>query len=194
MRKLLSPILYPLFLIPTLIITIMFVSFSERVYDFIFPGTGEIEAIIGILVIGGFLFLLANVLMRKLEKLEKPTVADHFRQSSLWYVGLVLGLILAIQIYSTQRGALAFAELIIALVTAGLAIIVNALYLYAVTHGITKRIYQSTAKYRTTIIITILAVIVALALFAFLRYTYWNNEQEMMRPVWQNKIQQLPAP
>ncbi len=133
MKKLFTPILYPLFFIPTFIITIFFAAFSDRVYGFIFPGTGVIEALIGIIIPGGLLFLLANMLMQKVENLEAPTVTDHFRQSSLWYLGIALG----IAIFPTQ-GGLGSGMLIVALVTGGYAVSINALYLYIISRKVTK--------------------------------------------------------
>lgn len=193
MKKLLSPILYPIFLIPTFIITLLFVSFSERVYGFIFPGTGEVESLIGITVAGGFLFLLANMIMRKMEGLERPTIADHFRQSSLWYVGVVLGILLAISIYPTQRGGIAYAELLIILIVGGFAILVNALYLYAVRKGVNKLINPYVKRYGKTICVTCIAVVVGILLFGFLKYIYVTDEQERERFPIQNKIHEIQS-
>lgn len=190
-RKLISPLIYPVFLIPIFIITLLVVTFSERVYGFIFPGTGEVESLLTIALAGGLLLSVANMIMQKIEGLEEPQAEDHFRQSSLLYIGILLGTLRAISIYPTQGRGLAFGMLLVTLIAGGIAITVNALYLYAVRAGINKRMHERVKPHRTTITLTFTGLVLTIVLCGFFKYSYWSNRQDMLRPILQDQLQAI---
>ena len=98
MKKIITPILNAAFLIPLLIIAmgsieLMVQSFglsSDYIRVFEVP---YVFLTIGIIVISGIpLFWFANRLMQRIEKLRRPTIYDHFRQSIFFYFIIVYSL------------------------------------------------------------------------------------------------------
>lgn len=128
MRKIISPFIYIAFLIPAFLGFIAVISFVENSVGFLFDLNGLVELPLFVITIGSILFIIANVVIARFEKLSKPTVLDHLRQSVGFYIlGLAIVVKLAPQGFNTAalRDALRFAILIISL----WAIVINAMYI-----------------------------------------------------------------
>ena len=91
LKKILSPIVYAAFLSLALLIiyggTYFVTEFIVRSSRFV-----ELTMVSLILIIGTFLFWSANHVMQALEKLHKPKIADHLRQSCVYYLALILSI------------------------------------------------------------------------------------------------------
>ncbi len=98
MKKFITPIIHAASLIPLLIIAMGSIEFMARTFgllpDYILVFEGPyIFLTIGIIVISGIpLFWLANGVLQGLEKLQSPTIYDHFRQSIFFYFIIVYSL------------------------------------------------------------------------------------------------------
>ena len=97
MRKLITPIIYTVFLLPVTGIAVGMEALM-RALGIIGEYQGVIDLPLFLLflnsiIIFGFpLFWLANLLIQKLEKLHSPIVVDHFRQSLLYYLMVIYSL------------------------------------------------------------------------------------------------------
>lgn len=128
-KKIISPILYVAFFVPVLISTIVVVASLESTVGLSsFILTGLPELFISLIVIGSLLFWLANKLMTGLEKLLKPSILDHLRQSSLYYLAALYAL--ASLIRTGYYGGLGEAYMLTGLAISVWAVIVNIIFLY----------------------------------------------------------------
>jgi len=127
-KKILSPIIYIVFLVPFLIGTIWIITTVERTTGFLFDMSGFVELSFLILTLGTLLFWLANCAMAGFEKLLNPTSLDHFRQASLYYLIVVCTLTSLLR-YG-YHGGLGEAFLLMYLLISIWAIIINAIFLY----------------------------------------------------------------
>jgi len=188
-KKYLLPLIYPLFLLPVFFGTIFAIQTSEDLYGFIFPGTGEMEAELSILVLGLVFFIGASALMSKLERLERPKIADHFRQSSLFYLLFIIGLIHAAKGYPTERGGLGYGLLLIVVATCLWAIVVNALYLLFKSRNIVavKNIGSFVTKYRFSIFLIVVAMLIAGAVYVRKAYDYRDRTSLYQLPVFKDE-------
>ena len=86
LKKILSPIVYVAFFALTLI-NIFGLNYliAETITGSSF-GWQMITLFILILTIGTFFYWFGSYIMVKLEKLHKPKIADHFRQSIIYYL------------------------------------------------------------------------------------------------------------
>jgi cytochrome bd-type quinol oxidase subunit 2 len=91
---------------------------------------GDVDAGVGLLVIGGLIFPLATVLACRVERLRAPRRSDHFRQCSLLYAAFVLGG-LALAADRDGSGSLGFAISAVAVAAGLVGVIANALTLAA---------------------------------------------------------------
>lgn len=90
---------------------------------------GDIDGAIALLIIGMFVFSLATLLSMRLEKVQVPTVGDHFRHSSLLYViAFVVGYWL-ISTYDNLNGALQYGYTVAFFASAIFGILINGLTL-----------------------------------------------------------------
>lgn len=128
LKKIISPIIYVSFLVPLFIGIILIVATIENTIGFLFDMNGFIELPILILTLGTLLFWIANKLMAGLEKLLKPESLDHFRQSILYYLATLYGVISLLR--SGYYGGLGEAYMLMVIAISLWAIIVNAIYIY----------------------------------------------------------------
>ena len=90
-RKIITPIIHAAFLIPLLTIAMGSIERMARTFGILPDYIRVFEApyiflTIGIIVISGIpLFWLDNLLMQGIEKLHRPTIYDHLRQSIFFY-------------------------------------------------------------------------------------------------------------
>ena len=95
MKKITTPIIHAVFLIPLTFVAMGSIELIARVFgllpDYIAVfRVPYVFLIIGIIIISGIpLFWLANRLMQVLEKLRSPAIYDHFRQSIFFYFIIV---------------------------------------------------------------------------------------------------------
>lgn len=127
-KKIVSPILYVVFLFPLFMGIIAIISTIENTIGFLFDMTGFVELPILIIVLGTALFWLANKLMTELEKPLKPSNLDHLRQSSLYYIVALYALVSLIR--SGYHGGLREGSILMILVISIWAIIINIVFLY----------------------------------------------------------------
>ncbi len=87
MPKFFSPIIYSAFVLPTLLLSIWAISLIENTIGLSrFWRVGFLEAAFVVVVLGGGIFWLANVLIEKIEGSKTRTIVDHLRQSVLCYL------------------------------------------------------------------------------------------------------------
>lgn len=88
MKKIISPIVYVLFVIPVFILTINAWSLYESIFGLrqFFGRQGDLEGVILFLVVAVSTFYLGNFVIQKIDRTEQPTLQDHLRQSALFYV------------------------------------------------------------------------------------------------------------
>ncbi|OGY79046.1 MAG: hypothetical protein A3B74_04150 [Candidatus Kerfeldbacteria bacterium RIFCSPHIGHO2_02_FULL_42_14] len=142
-QKIISPIIYALFIIPGLIAGMANVIFFDTRDD-------DLELIVGNLLAGMIILILiitsiavvmtiGNIVIYKIERLKKPTKKDHIRQSLIFYLVLVLGILVTITAENTN--GLGFTYLYIIMMAATIAIVTNIIYLvYKNYHGRTNYI------------------------------------------------------
>ena len=124
-----APIIYAASLVPIIIILISILSYVENKYfGFLFGLAGIVEVIIVIATFGTLILWLANDIISGLEKLHKPSISDHVRQSIIFYLIVLLTLL---NFFSKgYNGGLHEGMLLISLLISGWAIILNAIFLY----------------------------------------------------------------
>ncbi len=126
MKKIISPIIYFTFIVPTFLGFIVVITFLENTVGFLFDLMGLIEIPLYVITLGSLFFCTACVVLTRFEKLLKPTVWDHLRQSVGFYVlTFAIGLKLVPLGYTSS---LKDALLIVTFVIAVWAIIINAVY------------------------------------------------------------------
>lgn len=115
-----SPIIYLTFIAPLLYIL--------PIVPALFETNNFSTLLISIILVGAPLFWLANMGMARIEKLLKPKVLDHFRQSGVFYFIALYVLVhyLRYGYYGTLNDAYFLPILTISIV----AIITNGLFLY----------------------------------------------------------------
>ena len=127
-NKIISPILYVVFLIPLFFGSVLIVTTVEHTIGFLFDMSGAIELLIIILTLGTRLFWFANTLMVEREKLSKPRSLDHFRQSGLYYLAMFCA------VFSLSRsgfyGGLGEGLVLLSIVISVWAITINVIFLY----------------------------------------------------------------
>ena len=127
-NKIISPILFVVFLVPLFFGSVLMVTTVEYTIGFLFDMSGAIELLIIILTLGTGLFWFANTLMVEREKLSKPRSLDHFRQSSLYYLP-VFNAIIYVSQHGIQGGLLEGYILVLAVISVW-AITINVIFLY----------------------------------------------------------------
>ena len=130
-RKLVSPLLYGLFLLPTCAGIIAVIDFLERnfVLHNLFGRTGDVDGLLALIFIGGLMFLTGNGLMKRLEGLHHPHVVDHFRQCAALYVLFAVATVVLL-VCRVESHALGYAYLVLVSAASLWAIFINAIYLY----------------------------------------------------------------
>lgn len=90
-KKIVLPIIYALFVALVLFFDTVVLAIIQMELEVAVIGT----IILCILFVGVsiLLFWLANKVMLQLEKLHRPKIVDHFRQSSICYLVLILAII-----------------------------------------------------------------------------------------------------
>ncbi|MBH41545.1 MAG: hypothetical protein CL685_02425 [Candidatus Magasanikbacteria bacterium] len=126
-NKIISPILYAVFLVPLFFGSVLIVTTVEYTIGFLYDMSGIVEMLIIILTLGTGLFWFANTLIVEREKLTKPRSLDHFRQSALYYV-LICNAILYVSHHGIQGGLLEGYILVLAVISVW-AIAINAFFL-----------------------------------------------------------------
>lgn len=127
--KITTPLIYVAFILPVFICHIIFLSLLERsvgLSNIVLKGLPE--ALILIILVGSIGFSLANKLILKIEKLNKPKTIDHFRHSILFYLGSFYCLYNLIK-YGVHGGLREFYVLIILFISIW-AIIINIYFLF----------------------------------------------------------------
>lgn len=128
MKRILSPIIYIAFLIPTFVEFIVLVTFVENTVGFLFDLNGLVELLLFVIIFGSALFWVANMVLSRFETLSKPTGWDHLRQSlGYYFFVLAIGFKLAPQGFNTA--ALHDALLFVIFIISAWAIIINAMYI-----------------------------------------------------------------
>ena len=91
MKKLITPIIYGLFLFPNLAVAMGSIEYIANKFNLL-PNYIDVFRIpylfliIGIILLFGIpCFWLANHLLRRIEKYNNPTFTDHFRQALFYY-------------------------------------------------------------------------------------------------------------
>lgn len=131
MKIILSPVIYFISLVPLFLGTMLILSFAEGSFGFLFGLNGLIEIPLITITLGSLLFWFTNETMARIEKLHKPTILDHFRQSALFYLlGLYLFITESPLFLFGWYGGLGHGYILIALGICIWAIIINIFYLY----------------------------------------------------------------
>lgn len=115
-RKILSPIIYATSACLAFVVLIM-------ISGGIHAGPATTQSRLLSIIIITLIFLFANYMMMKIEKLTKPTIYDHLRQACFWYLAVGYTLL-------TKGG------MILILV---LPIIINVIFLYCRRKVMTER-------------------------------------------------------
>ena len=91
MKKALTPIIHALFLIPLLTIAMGAIELIAKHFDlvpdyFAVYRAPQVFLIVGTIIFAGIpLYLLANRIIKALEKWNDPSIKDHLRQSIFYY-------------------------------------------------------------------------------------------------------------
>lgn len=182
-KKLLSPIVYAIFLPLALFCTLFLSTWQIRVP--VRDGVSSIPLLpfgfllnflLLFIIVLPVIFWLANLTMYKIERLENPKISDHFRQSSLYYL---LMLVLIFVLWPSVAGVddnkpriLVFAVGLIGVGGIGF----NALYL-SFRSVLTQGLDSTAGKLRATLKKYWLAPVLLLILIAGLGF-YFNNSLE----------------
>lgn len=88
MRKIIAPIAYLLFIVPVFILTLNIWSLYEGIFGLrsFFGRQGDLEGAVIFLLVAVGTFYLGNFVVQKIDHKKQPSINDHFRQSSLFYV------------------------------------------------------------------------------------------------------------
>jgi di/tricarboxylate transporter len=89
MKAFITPLIYVTFLIPMTAITVSITMFLERVIDYQLDFVGFIEGALIIVIFGIPVFWLANCVLQRIEKRDRPTLHDHIRQSIFLYLIII---------------------------------------------------------------------------------------------------------
>ncbi|MFA6522527.1 MAG: hypothetical protein WCT24_02985 [Patescibacteria group bacterium] len=128
LKKILSPILYGLLIVPLFYGMIIWFSISERMFGLLFDMSGYIELTLYALIVGTLSFWYVSKFMVHLEKLSHPRILDHIRQSAFYYL---LGSYLTISLLQTgMHGGLREGMMFATVCLSVWAILVNAAYFY----------------------------------------------------------------
>lgn len=129
LKKIISPVIYAAFFIPIFLGTVFLLAVIERTIGFSFGYYGHVEMPVFILILSTLLWP-ANHIITKVEKLQKPKIQDHFRQSVLYYVSTIFAVMFFIRFnYGTGFG-LGDVYMLMILIISVLAVIINALFLF----------------------------------------------------------------
>jgi len=131
MKKILSPVVYAAFLALVFFLDTVVLAIIQMELEVQLAGT--IFLLILFAAVSTLLFWLSNKLMSRLEKLNKPKIADHFRQSSVCYLAIVVILFEIIRIQAQTAfnpSSQLIKAVIIALAISIWAIVVNGIFLY----------------------------------------------------------------
>jgi hypothetical protein len=97
---------------------------------------GDIDGVAALCLWGGVIFSLGSILLLRVEKIKKPKIIDHFRQTSIFYLLFTIGFlviyptiykILTLPYYSPGQGAAIFFILV---AVAFMGILTNAVTLF----------------------------------------------------------------
>ena len=140
-KKILTPIIYFLFYIPSFIFTIMVLGAYEKIFGLhsFFGRIGDLEGLVILVLVITVVMCLGNYLIQKIDPLKKAIITDHFRLSALYYLSLICIGIHQIISYSKypiincQSDCLVYAINILFLAIPLFAIIINGCYLYKKT-------------------------------------------------------------
>ncbi len=130
LKKILSPIVYAAFLAFGFFLDTIVLAIIQMELEVALVGT--ILLLIVFIIVSTLLFWLGNGLIFRLEKLHKPKIADHFRQSIVSYIAIIIVLIGILQVQS-QTGSSPSQLIkagIIAIAVSVWAIFVNGVFLY----------------------------------------------------------------
>lgn len=134
-RKIISPIIYFTALLLSIFLGIMIDSLLNPVITdgdigygmSLLPGI-ELPHIVGLIAI--VFFILATIVISRIEKLTKPKIKDHFRQSSIFYAFVPFLVVILIIMHREYRYSITWAVSIVFLGLFLLAIFINGVYLY----------------------------------------------------------------
>lgn len=145
--RFIAPVLYAAGFVPVMIGTIAALSFVERSIGFddyssglsladltTFRYNGDIAGAVATLSIGGSVFGLLSLDLLRLEQLRQVTALDHLRHCAFFYATLVLlgfWLMTAYENQTTHSISLGYGVAAGSFLTAGYAILVNALILFS---------------------------------------------------------------
>ena len=95
MKKLITPVIHSVFLIPMtgIIVGIEMIARETGIlgeYKGIIDQPTTTTFLLGLIIFGIPVFWLANVLMQKIEKLQSPKIYDCLRQSIIFFIVIVL--------------------------------------------------------------------------------------------------------
>jgi hypothetical protein len=129
MKKLLSPLINFLSLLP-----IYAILYLELLRLNLFQLQSDMSLVFFIVIISVIVFLAINSLLRKIDRLAKPKISDHFRQSALLYLAVITlpffyqGCVETLD-QPTCHGALQNGLINLTLITAAVGILTNIGYL-----------------------------------------------------------------
>lgn len=135
LKKIISPILYFAALLLAVFVGIMIDSLINPVITdgdigygmSLLPGI-ELPHIVGLTAI--IFFVLTTVIISRIEKLKKPKIKDHFRQSGVFYALVPFLVAMLIITHREYRYSITWAISIVFLGLILLAILINGVYLY----------------------------------------------------------------
>ncbi|MFH0857166.1 MAG: hypothetical protein V1848_00255 [Candidatus Magasanikbacteria bacterium] len=136
-RKILSPIVYAVFLVLN-IITFLLIDINMSFFRDNFPIL-IILTLLQLIIPGTFYFWEGNRLMKEIEKAHTLKISDHFRQSSLCYLTIILLLIIITPAIIDTKDAtghefiitgLIIGNLILLILNSILAVFINAIFVY----------------------------------------------------------------
>ena len=137
LRKIISPILYFTALLLAVFLGIIIDSLLNPVITdgnigygmSLLPGI-ELPHIVGLIAI--IFFILTAIFINKIEKLKKPKISDHFRQSGVFYVLVPILTVMLIIMDGEYRYSMMWTLLIVLLGLTLLAIFINGTYLHLI--------------------------------------------------------------
>jgi len=94
MKKLITPIIHAVFLIPLTGITVGIETLAREMgilgeYEGVIDTSLFVTFFSGIIIFGIPLFWLANVIMQSIEKLQSPSIYDYLRQSIFLFIIII---------------------------------------------------------------------------------------------------------
>lgn len=135
LKKIISPILYFAALLLAIFMGIMIDSLLNPIITdgdigygmSLLPGI-ELPHIVGLIAI--IFFILTTIIISRIEKLVKPKIKDHFRQSGVFYAFIPPLAVIFIIMDREYRYSITWAMSIVFLGLILLAIFINGVYLY----------------------------------------------------------------